>query len=197
MDQPRIHLRVRILPMPRSQAAFLRALRDLLDQHAPALREAGLRIVVENLNTHALNDRAIARIVADYVAIAYDVATDQILQTHGKSRLQKIAEARHVALILTQDFTGLSDRDVAPIFKGDRSIMVYARKCIAGACDVDPAFRTNLATMRAELATIIETAKSQNPPQTFDALAAALKLRAFRVSACKDRNQPRARLNEL
>jgi hypothetical protein len=166
----KIALHVRVTPMPASQAEFIKALGDLLAQHAPALAQAGIGLSIQCQTSRGLTPRAVARIVAEYVAIAYDIDPDQILQTHAKNRKQKIAEARHVSMILTQEFTEESDNEVPAYFNGDRSILSHARKWVADTCDVDPMFKSSLAQMRNELAICIQTAKSENPPRTFDAL---------------------------
>ncbi|HOQ48171.1 MAG TPA: helix-turn-helix domain-containing protein [Verrucomicrobiota bacterium] len=121
-----------------SEALLLRAnverLIKLLESHGPAM-------AIES----ALSK---AQAIRDYVAIFYDVSPRAM---SSRLRTEHVAWARHVAMYLIRELTGLPILRIAELFKRDHGSVLHALSHVQDRRETDRAVHQILTELRAEL----------------------------------------------
>ncbi len=107
----------------------------------------------EEVITHALRDIAVVRdpkrvtpdLIIDAVAEYYSLAPALL---RGNSRKKEIAQARHVAVYLTREMTGMSLPRIGDAFSRDHSTIINSCEKIAALLDSDPSMKATIADLK-------------------------------------------------
>ncbi len=107
----------------------------------------------EEVITHALKDIAVVRdpkrvtpdLIIDTVSEYYGLGP-QLLR--GNSRKKEIAQARHVAVYLTREMTGMSLPRIGDAFGRDHSTIINSCDKVAALLDSDPNMKATIADLK-------------------------------------------------
>ena len=107
----------------------------------------------EDVIAHALHDIAVVRdpkritpdLIIDSVAEYYGINPELL---RGDSRKKEIAQARHIAVYLTREMTGLSLPRIGDAFGRDHSTIINSREKIAKLMDTSSEVRNAVADLK-------------------------------------------------
>ena len=107
----------------------------------------------EEVISHALHDIAVVRdpkritpeLIIDCVADYYSLSTDML---RGDSRKKEIALARHVAVYLTREMTGLSLPRIGDAFGRDHSTIINSCDKVTKMLDTSSDMKSSIADLK-------------------------------------------------